>query len=66
MTVDRQAPLTCHACNDPIEGEAAGSGLLVFPRGDRIHYEEPPLCMRCAHAIGMTALWRWAEEEDGG
>jgi hypothetical protein len=66
MPAELPTPLTCHACNVPIEGEPAGSGLLVFPRGDRNHYEEPPLCTRCAHAIGMTALWRWAEEEDGG
>lgn len=60
------SPVTCHACDAPIEGEPAGHGLLVFPRGDGIHYEQPPLCPECAHAIGITALWRWVEEEDGG
>jgi hypothetical protein len=58
--------LECHACNAPIDGEPAGRGLLVFPRGDGVVYEEPPLCRDCAHAIGMVALWRFAEEEDGG
>lgn len=58
--------LTCHACDAPIEGDPAGHGLLVFLRGDDVHYEEPPLCEKCAHAIGITALWGWAEEEDGG
>ena len=56
----------CDACGQAIEGEPSGKGLLVFPRGDTVHYEEPPLCARCAHAIAWTALWRWAEEEEGG
>ena len=58
--------LVCDACDAPIEGEPAGRGLLVFPRGDTVHYEEPPLCERCALAIGITALWRFAEQEDEG
>jgi hypothetical protein len=58
--------LHCDACGSAIEGEPAGRGLLVFPRGDRVHYEEPPLCERCALAIGITALWRFAEQEDEG
>lgn len=61
-----EEPLRCDACNTPIEGEPAGHGLLVFPRGDRVLREEPPLCDRCALAIGMTALWRWAMEEEEG
>jgi hypothetical protein len=28
--------------------------------------EEPPLCASCAHAIGMTALFRFEAEEDEG
>ena len=43
-----------------------GSGLLVFARGDEVRYEEPPLCARCSVAIGVTALVRWAEEEEEG
>lgn len=62
----RKEQLRCDACDHPIEGEPAGRGLLVFPRGDTVSFEEPPLCERCAHAIGMAALFRWAEEEDGG
>lgn len=57
---------TCHACDAPIEGEPAGRGLFVFPRGDDVELEEPVLCARCAHAIGMVALCRWEEEEEGG
>lgn len=58
--------LRCDACSARIEGEPAARGLLVFPRGDGVFYEEPPLCAQCALAIGMTALWRWVEEEEGG
>ena len=58
--------LICHACDAPIDGEPAGRGLLVFPRGDDLEVEEPALCARCAHAIGIVALWRWEEEEEGG
>lgn len=61
-----EEPLRCDACNAPIEGEPAGRGLLVFPRGDDVLREEPPLCERCALAIGMTALWRWEMEEEDG
>jgi hypothetical protein len=43
-----------------------GSGLLLFVRGDEVRYEEPPLCSRCSVAIGVTALVRWAEEEEEG
>jgi hypothetical protein len=49
------------------EGDSApSSGLLIFPRGDDNAYEEPPLCSSCSHAIGVTALVRWAEEEEEG
>jgi len=60
-----QTPV-CHGCDRPLEGEPAGRGLLVFPRGDDFLVEEPPLCARCAHAIGMMALWRFEAEEDEG
>jgi hypothetical protein len=57
---------TCHACDTPIEGEPAGHGFLLFPRGERPKIERPPLCERCADAIGITALWRyWLEEDEG-
>lgn len=56
----------CHACDAMIEGEPAGRGLLMFPRGDYVEYEEPPLCSRCALAIGVTALMSFAEEEEEG
>lgn len=67
----REAPMddnefTCDVCGQTQEGEPAGSGLLVFPRGDGVVYEEPPLCERCALAISMTALDRWFHQEDEG
>jgi hypothetical protein len=58
--------LVCDACGTTIEGEPAGRGLLVFPRGDDVLREEPPLCERCALAISMTALMRWEMEEEDG
>lgn len=59
------AILFCDACGEPTAGDD-GSGLLVFARGDETSYEEPPLCARCSVAIGVTALVRWAEEEEEG
>ena len=58
--------LACDACGGEILGEAPGSGLLLWVRGDDVLREEPPLCEQCAHAIGMTALMRWEMEEDDG
>ncbi len=59
------AILFCDACGEPVSGDASG-GLLVFARGDEPKYEEPPLCSKCSVAIGVTALVRWAEEEEEG
>ena len=59
------AILTGDAGGEPVTGDA-GSGLLIFARGDELSYEEPPLCARCSVAIGVTALVRWAEEEEEG
>jgi hypothetical protein len=58
--------LACDACGEPIEGEPAGRGLLVFLRGDDVAREEPPLCEKCALAIGVTALSRIEMEEEDG
>jgi hypothetical protein len=55
----------CDACGDPITAPA-GHGTLVTTRGDAVQHEDMPLCERCAHAIGMTALFRFAEEEEEG
>ncbi len=58
--------LRCDACSDEIVGEPAGRGLLLFPRGDQVRREEPPLCAKCALAINLTALHRFMEEEEEG
>jgi len=58
------APKLCDACDEPIEGEPGGSGLYVWTRGAEVRLEEPPLCESCATAIGITALARWAAEDD--
>lgn len=61
-----EEPLRCDACDAEIAGEPAGRGLLVFPRGDEVLREEPPLCEACALAIGVTALRLWEMEEEDG
>jgi hypothetical protein len=73
--------LRCDACGglvDPALGRAAdadaddaefgppASGLLLFARDGELRFEQPPLCSRCSVAIGVTALVRWAEEEEEG
>jgi len=50
--------LCCDACGVRLNGEIAGRGLLLFTRGDQVDQEEPPLCERCSHAIGLTALFQ--------
>ena len=62
---DTEPVLECDACDKPIEGEPAGRGLYVWTRGDEVRFEEPPLCARCANAIGLAALAQWELEEDG-
>jgi hypothetical protein len=46
----------CDLCEQPIEGRAAASGLLLWARGDEIRCDEPPLCPSCAAAISVAAL----------
>ncbi|MRG97625.1 hypothetical protein [Polyangium spumosum] len=65
-TPEDASELRCDACSEPIEGEPAGRGLYVWTRGDEVRYEEPPLCVLCATAIGITALATWSVEEEEG
>ncbi len=66
-----EAP-SCDACGallaSPDEDgfEIRGTGLLLWSRGGATRHEERPLCPGCAAAIGVTALARWAIEEDEG
>jgi len=55
----------CDACGKRVEGEPAGRGLYIWTRGEETRYEEPPLCSKCANAIGLAALAHWELEEDG-
>jgi len=59
-------PLACHVCDAPIDGEPAGYGSLVFPRGDALVEERPPLCPSCARALGAAAYGGWDVEEEEG
>ncbi len=65
----------CDACGDPIDLAAPdddetlamrGEGALLWWRDGHFREEKRPLCPSCAAAIGMTALSRWASEEDEG
>ncbi len=52
---------------DPDDGSSyTGSALYVSICGDRVVYDEPPLCPSCAVAVGVTALARWDVEEEEG
>jgi hypothetical protein len=59
------AILTCNVCGEYVSSDAS-TGLLVFVRAGETVYEEPPLCGACSLAIGVTAITRWAEEEEEG
>lgn len=43
---------------------AAGSGLLLWTRGEELRLEEPPLCEECALKITIGALIKWESEEE--
>jgi hypothetical protein len=65
-TVLRKKRVPCDACGKPIVGEPAGHGVNLTLRDDVAVHEPLPLCDECAHAIGMAALYRFAEEEEEG
>lgn len=60
----------CDVCGDAVPDvddpeSTAGRALFVTTRGDEVRYESPPLCARCASAIGASVLARAdVEEED--
>lgn len=47
--------LRCDACDEVVEGEPAGRGVLLTTRGEEVRFDEPVLCDRCATAIGLRA-----------
>jgi hypothetical protein len=57
----------CDQCGSSFEGDPAGSGLLVWTRGEEVRREEPPLCKDCAEQLTVGALLKWdlEEEEEG-
>ena len=61
-----ESEFECDACGVVMQGEPAGRGLYVWSRGEDVRYEEPPLCARCATAIGLTALALFTMEEEEG
>lgn len=68
----REGAPTCDACGDELRAERdddlapGGEGALLWWRDGRLREEKRPLCPPCAAAIGLTALTRWAIEEEGG
>lgn len=60
------AETRCDACDAPIDGEPAGSGLYFWTREGESRWEEPALCGSCATIIGVSALRRWEIEDDEG
>ncbi|HRI64283.1 MAG TPA: hypothetical protein PK156_08590 [Polyangium sp.] len=66
MEAKDEAEFECDACGEIVLGEPSGRGLYIWPRGDEVRYEEPPLCAKCATAIGLTALALFSMEEEEG
>jgi hypothetical protein len=62
----RRSDITvCDVCDEIIEGQPGGSGLIAWTRGDdEMRFEEPPLCQCCAAAITAAAYTRWLREEE--
>ena len=63
---------SCDACGESLaaapdeDGPPRGEGALLWFRDGTFREEKRPLCPSCAATIGMTALSRWASEEDEG
>jgi hypothetical protein len=70
----RDTAPACDACGDELQPSSdddlahapVGEGALLWWRDGRLREEKRPLCPPCAAAIGLTALTRWAIEEEGG
>jgi len=60
---EEQTARECDICGQPIEGEPAGAGLLVWSREGEVRADEPPLCACCATVIAVSC---WSGSEDGG
>lgn len=60
----RSRDLRCDACDEVVEGEPAGRGILLTTRGDEVRFDEPVLCDHCATAIGLRAKRDLEIEDD--
>jgi hypothetical protein len=67
----------CDACGETLSPHApedderfgfavSGKGVYVSARGDRVSFEDVPLCPSCGAAIGLSALRQWEIEEEEG
>lgn len=54
----------CDLCGHAFEGPPAGSGLLLWTRGEEVRYEEPPLCESCSSRLLLGAMLQFADDED--
>jgi hypothetical protein len=52
----------CDMCGKVCDGAPAGSGLMVWFRGDEMRIDEPPLCGDCSTRITMGAMSKWINE----
>lgn len=62
----REGDARCDVCDAVVDADDALPALYVFTRGEERRYEEPPVCARCAHALGAAQLRRWQVEDDEG
>ena len=63
-TKEQVPQFNCDLCGKSCDGQPAGSGLFLWPRGQEMRFEEPPLCEDCASRITMGALYQWAHEDE--
>lgn len=58
------AAYECDLCGASFTGRPAGSGLLMWSRGDEMRFEEPPLCESCGEQLVLGALFNWSQGFD--
>ncbi len=66
VPAETSASFACDICSRSIEGAPAGRGLLLFPEGNTVRREEPPLCADCAQNIGIAGSARFLVEDEEG
>jgi hypothetical protein len=59
-----EAQFQCDMCGESFAGPPAGSGLLLWTRGNEVRYDEPPLCEHCAGRVTIGALMQWMADEE--